>query len=307
MNYVAKHKKDNVLHTKSGTIDIQNYNENNMHTQVYADLIYPRKYIENALRTEILPQFYYDNVNFSNVHQHNIKLSYAIKKMFDSIENVEKNNILNNSMKFIGVDNVDKLSLSFDIKNSDMQIHKYYIPAYSYIFTKNSYQSYHFINGYNGKYSGSHVNNLNNYLYVSILGFLPLYLITDLAHISPMYSLFSLATLNFIVNATNKCNILCESSDDEGKKRDEFHENYIFSDDNLYSLFETKSNNKIFELYPEECNILEITNNDVATKEFLKNQKTKLLKMYHPDVYGKNGSDMTIKIMNAYSKLLEAI
>ena len=104
-HYAVKYQKDKLLHIKKGVICIPIYHQNSKHTQIYADFSYPRKYVEDALQTDILPQIQY-NKNFADIHQHNIKLSYAIKKMFDNIEKIERTKILGNTIELIGVDNV---------------------------------------------------------------------------------------------------------------------------------------------------------------------------------------------------------
>ncbi len=317
----------------SDTLRKVSYNFGIKDLQFYAGFKYPKRYVENALRTEQVisitdlteDMLYTTQKQRRVVEPHEMNSSYGLEKVISTVYDMEKTRATNYVLKKYSADHVDFTTFNVHTNEANIKPISYHIPAYVYNYKENDKQLHKFINGYTGDYDGQIVYSVWKSL---LLGASIGTMLTPLTLIgTPMLTTSLVATrlLIGVASTSLPAGILSKlypyikyKHDTKKIEKDKlYNQNTNETEEDKIRRQQAHELNKKLEGFEEyinnlpvdKCRILGLDPGKEMSLVQLKTAYHNEIKKFHPDIYNGDkqvGEDMTKNINEAY-KILEKL
>lgn len=302
-------------------------------SQVYADFIYPRHIMEDALHVgsmnemvELTPDMLMkedDNENKRILHGHEMNLAFALEKINSRLYNVEGERIKEYLLKKYSANHVNITLLNINLDQANIIIHSFYVPAYIQYSKFKSLSKYKIINAYNGKMAQNPINSMFKSITLgSVTG--AIITITATMMLQPFILPLELAACTIVGSAFSgflggtfskwhnnwKDNTYKQEMVNEKKLNSCYRKN---DDDIRINNFSEYINNEIRmvdkKIYPtNKLKLLQINpNTKNITIDIIKNAYISQSKKWHPDLHNDNkelAHQMMTQINLAYKELI---
>lgn len=270
--------------------------------QLYAGYKYPKKYVENVLRSKYIHNIipFSDTMSFNkegeliDVQKHEMTKENALEKITTIILDISEKQVINYIKTKYHADN---FSYTLKLNFSKIKLINYYVPTYIYCNSENEKKMYKFVNGYTGNYNGQiDYSIMKSALFGSFIG-------TLLTPIIPI----SVIPIVKISICSIPIGILTGTFAKIYPYIKYKHDYYTMEKDRLYNQKTYKLNmNSINNLLIDKYKLLGLDPTKTITLIQLKTAYYREIKKFHPDVYIGNktiGENITKDINEAYKTL----
>ncbi|AYV81663.1 MAG: DnaJ-like subfamily C member 3 [Harvfovirus sp.] len=287
-------------------------------TQIYAGFQYPRKFVEQVLRTQYiyrgLQPLKKDN-RLRIIQPHEMNYAFALEKIVSALSRLETKRAEVAILREHRADHARlRVAPTMYLSRAEIVPHSYFVPAYVYEYELQKYKVFKFVNGYTGEMEGEKINSFwKSLAFGTGMGGIATFVGT--AFLFPyiagrqllLRTLFGAATSGLSFATIMRAYSISKNNTYREKIQEETKQNasYMETDEdiqrrNFASAFIDVIHSK------EKYILLGLDPKKELTIEELKNCYRQQVQLWHPDVYKgdkKIALDMMIQINDAYGEL----